>query len=158
MDIVFGKICIFHVLAAAAAAVTAFVLLIASFFPGPRRLLVMYDLSWCWRLTRGQPVSSMLLVGGRSGVSGREEAMQACRGGNVPAAGQQSPTHGTQLMLMRRSVRGIAALNEVLEGQTHLRVGFVNQREHIVVIVVTVVGGILLVAHVGFQERVFLLG
>lgn len=155
MDIVFGKICIFHVPATAAAAATAFVLLIASFFPSPRRLLVMYDLSWCWS---GQPVSSMLLVGGRSGVSGREEAMQACRGGNVPAAGQQSPTHGTQLMLMRRSVRGIAALNEVLEGQTHLRVGFVNQREHIVVIVVTVVGGILLVAHVGFQERVFLLG
>lgn len=153
MDIVFGKICIFHVPAAAAAAATAFVLLIASFFPGP--LAVAGDV----RLELVLEVNTRTT--GELHASGWGTIRRVGEGGsdaNVPAAGQQSPTHGTQLMLMRRSVRGIAALNEVLEGQTHLRVGFVNQREHIVVIIVTVVGGILLVAHVGFQERVFLLG
>lgn len=150
MDIVFGKICIFHVPATAAAAATAFVLLIASFFPGPLAVAGDVRLELVLERTTGELHASGWGTIRRVGEGGSDA--------NVPAAGQQSPTHGTQLMLMRRSVRGIAALNEVLEGQTHLRVGFVNQREHIVVIVVTVVGGILLVAHVGFQERVFLLG
>lgn len=142
MDIVFGKICIFHV---------SLLHSFSSLLPLPRPVgwLVMYDLSWCWRSTRERKLSSIVRV--------RDD--QASRGKRCecPRTGQQSYAE-TKLMLMRRSVRGIAALHEVLEGQTHLRIRFVNQREHIVVIVVTVVGGILLVDHVGFQERVLLLG